>query len=220
MPSINARIGPGCLLQPSANRPRPNAAASAAGDAIVFVCWAHQSELASAHFPQRLGVVFCFNRPCDLRAVAWPQPASAASAAGGASVLLTSHRGSAFSPRFSPDGSTLVFLSQQNAIATGVHSATATLHSLAWADARATLDGGMPPPARTGATACSHAPLAAAVAASVWAASTYTAGMPTRPPALLPPSRACSCLCACSGGHCLGARQPRRVPRPLLQRPA
>lgn len=131
----------------------PSRSSLPAGDVLVFVCWEHQSELlASPHFPQRLGVVFCFNRPCDLRAVAWPQPAAALDS-GGASVLLTSHRGSAFSPRFSPDGSTLVFLSQQNAIATGVHSATATLHSLGWADARATLDGGMAPPARTGALA-------------------------------------------------------------------
>ncbi|KAL4436940.1 hypothetical protein ABPG75_004079 [Micractinium tetrahymenae] len=118
------------------------------GDALLFVCWEHQSELASASFPQRLGVVFCFNRPCSLQAVPWPQPALAA-ADGKAAVCLTSSLGSAFSPRFSPDGRTLVFLSQQNAISTGVHSATVTLHSLAWGDAAAALAGGMAPPSRT-----------------------------------------------------------------------
>lgn len=31
------------------------ACAVPAGDALLFVCWEHQSELASANFPQRLG---------------------------------------------------------------------------------------------------------------------------------------------------------------------
>lgn len=94
-------------------------------------------------------MVFCFNRPCSLQAVPWPQPAAAA-ADGARAVRLTRSLGSAFSPRFSPDGRTLVFLSQQNAISTGVHSATVTLHSLQWADAAAVLTGGTPPPPRTG----------------------------------------------------------------------
>ena len=110
----------------------------------MFVAWEHQCRLASASFPQRLGVVYCFNRPCELRAVAWPQHESPAS------VQLTAGLGSAFSPRFSPDGATLVFLSQGNAVATGVHSATVTLHALGWGDAARALGGATPPPPRTG----------------------------------------------------------------------
>lgn len=121
----------------------------------MFVCWEHQSELATANFPQRLGVRACFNRPCDLRAVAWPQPAEVAGAGEEppASHRLTSQLGSAFSPRFSQDGASLVFLSQQAALASGVHSATVSLHSLSWGDARGVLAGGMAPLARTGALA-------------------------------------------------------------------
>ena len=109
--------------------------------------WEHQSELASARFPQRLGVVYCFNRPCSLQAVPWPQQPEAPAPAP-AAVCLTRQLSSAFSPRFSPDGTTLVFLSQQNAVASGVHNATTTLHSLRWPDAL--LAGGMAPPPRTG----------------------------------------------------------------------
>ncbi|EFN55568.1 hypothetical protein CHLNCDRAFT_134052 [Chlorella variabilis] len=121
------------------------------GDALVFVSWQHQSELASPNFPQRLGLVHCFNRPCSLHALPWPQPAADGDlgAAADAPTCLTAPLASAFSPRFSPDGCTLVFLSQQNAVASGVHNATATLHSLSWAGAGAALAGGSVPPPRT-----------------------------------------------------------------------
>lgn len=143
MPSSPAR--PGIRLAP------PCPLSPAAGAALLFVCWEHQSELASANFPQRLGVAYCFNRPCSLRALAWPQPVGNGAAAGRElSVSLASSLGSAFSPRFSPDGSTLVFLSQQNAVSSGVHNATCTLHSLRWADARQALTGGALPPPKTG----------------------------------------------------------------------
>ena len=122
----------------------------AAGDALIFVSWEHQSERASARFPQRLGVVYCFNRPCSLQVVPWPQQQAEAPTAA-AAVCITRQLSSAFSPRFSPDGSTLVVLSQQKAVASGVHNATTTLHSLRWAHAQAALGGGMAPPPRTGA---------------------------------------------------------------------
>ncbi|GAB4823018.1 hypothetical protein N2152v2_010064 [Parachlorella kessleri] len=44
------------------------------GDMLLFVVWQH----LSSNFPalsQRLGIVFCFNRPCALYAVRWPQQA-------------------------------------------------------------------------------------------------------------------------------------------------
>lgn len=143
----------GCCFGAPASQ--PSHLLRCAGDALLFVCWEHQSELASASFPQRLGVVFCFNRPCSLQAVPWPQAVGSSSggAAGGAAgsaACLTRSLGSAFSPRFSPDGATLVFLSAQNAVASGVHNATNTLHVLSWADARGALGGGAVPPPRTG----------------------------------------------------------------------
>lgn len=55
MPCPNS---PAPLLSPSQHAHRacvlPPGAAPA-GDALLFVCWEHQSELASASFPQRLG---------------------------------------------------------------------------------------------------------------------------------------------------------------------
>lgn len=39
---------------------------------------------------------------------------------------------SAASPRFSPDGRTLLFMSHEAAAATGVHAATASLHAIDW----------------------------------------------------------------------------------------
>ena len=108
-------------------------------------------------------MVFCFNRPCALYAVPWPQQAqqgeaaaaaeggdAAAAAANGSSgvapaVCLTPSLPSAFSPRIGPQAAgaaaaaqqqqrqqQLVFLSQAAAVASGVHSATAALHSVSW----------------------------------------------------------------------------------------
>jgi hypothetical protein len=117
-------------LHPSCPHPTPPCptpaltACCSAGDALVFVAWPH----TAANFPalsQRLGIVFCFNRPCALHTLRWPQPAAAA-------VRLTPGLGSAFSPRFDPGGGTLVFLSQHRAVETGVHSATASLWALDW----------------------------------------------------------------------------------------
>ena len=100
------------------------------GKGIVFVSWPHQHENFPG-FPQPLGIVYCFNRPCGLRLVEWKEGGGGGGGKGGA-VVLTPHMKSAFSPRFSPDGHTLVFLSQQTAVDTGVHSATSSLHSVSW----------------------------------------------------------------------------------------
>lgn len=42
-----------------------------AGDALVCVVWPHTAPNFPA-LPQRLGIVYCFNRPCALYAVAAP----------------------------------------------------------------------------------------------------------------------------------------------------
>lgn len=101
------------------------------GDHLLFVAWEHQA----SNFPalsQRLGIVFCFNRPCALYAVPWPQQAQQGATAAGANggsngqaaageagaangaeaaaaapaptraVCLTPSVLSAFSPRFGP----------------------------------------------------------------------------------------------------------------------
>lgn len=99
---------------------------------LLFVAWPHRS----TNFPQlsrRLGMVFCFNRPCALYAAPWPQRAQQAAAA----VCLTPSLASAFSPRIGPmqqpaAAQQLVFLSQAAAVASGVHSATSALHSISW----------------------------------------------------------------------------------------
>lgn len=121
------------------------------GDALLFISFPHRSASFS-QMPQRLGIVYCFNRPCSLHAVPWPQQSAGEAGqqlGGAAAVCLTPQLGSAFSPRFSPDGATLVFLSQQAAVNSGVHNATSSLHSLPWQHARAALSGGAAPPPRT-----------------------------------------------------------------------
>ena len=110
----------------------------------MFVAWEHVASNFS-DLRQRLGIVYCFNRPCALHAVPWPQAAAPAPAAP-----LTPRLRSAFSPRFSPSGATLAFLSQQAAVESGVHSGTAALHALPWAGAAAGVLAGAPaPPPRT-----------------------------------------------------------------------
>jgi len=127
------------------------------GRGLVFVAWPH----APPNFPttlRRLGIVFCYNRPCFLFHVPYaapPPPASAEAAetngkpADPASAdkaeaaedeeaaqppasKLSGALLSAFAPVFSPDGRLLVFLSADAAARTGVHAGTTSLHSLAW----------------------------------------------------------------------------------------
>jgi len=51
--------------------------------------------------------------------------------------LLTAGLRSAYSPRFTPDGATLVFLSQDAAVACGAHNGSVAIHALPWAGAAA-----------------------------------------------------------------------------------
>jgi acylaminoacyl-peptidase len=122
----------------------------------VFVAWPH----APPNFPstvRRLGIVFCYNRPCSLLAVPYaapppPPPSPPSGGEGGnqgeaevaappaadepSAVPLSAPLLSAFAPVFSPDGRLLVFLSQEAAARSGVHSATASLHSIEWREVR------------------------------------------------------------------------------------
>lgn len=178
------------------------------------------------------GVVFCFNRPCSVQAVAWPQAGPAADG-GARAVCLTRSLGSAFSPRFSPDGTSLVFLSQQNAISTGVHSATVTLHSLQWGDAAAALAGSMAPPPRTGEHVyaawklrCTEGSAAGTCGNKCSERVACLAGpcsAGSHPPAAtLPPGceRFAGPAAVCSGGHRLEPGNSRGLPGLVLCRAA
>ena len=134
-------------------------ALSPCGTACVYTAWPHRAP----NFPaltQRLGLVYCLNRPCALWLAALPSFAGAekeeergrVGASGGAGgeappppppppTCLTPALLSSLSPRFSPDGASLVFLSHEAAAVSGVHNATAALLRLPW-DAAAAAPGG------------------------------------------------------------------------------
>jgi acylaminoacyl-peptidase len=106
---------------------------------------------------RRLGIVFCYNRPCFLFHVPYSPPAPPPATADGGkhggeeeeeaappppATRLASELLSAFAPVFSLDGGRLVFLSQDAAARSGVHSGTASLHTLAWPAVGLELSGG------------------------------------------------------------------------------
>ena len=94
------------------------------GNYLVYVQWSHSSSIFP-NMTQRLGIVHCFNRPCQMLVRAWPGDAE--SNVQGVKTGLKS----AFSPRFTGGGD-LVFLSQENAVRSGTHSATPEVHSKTW----------------------------------------------------------------------------------------
>ena len=103
---------------------------------LIFVEWKH----AMSNFPSlrtKLGIVYCFNRPCRIVGTIWPQ-----NNGGDESRVMTlcSTNGSSYSPRFASDGY-LFFLSQGNAVKSGVHSATPSLYKLEWEHIVAALNG-------------------------------------------------------------------------------
>ncbi|KAK3242194.1 hypothetical protein CYMTET_48100 [Cymbomonas tetramitiformis] len=97
---------------------------------IVFVGWGHQS--SNFDTAKRLGMVYCMNRPCALYAITLPSGDQSGDIAGLPAVPLTDPTLSASSPRFSPDGNTLLFLSHAEAVSTGLHFTAASLCTLPW----------------------------------------------------------------------------------------
>ncbi|KAJ6810582.1 putative acylamino-acid-releasing enzyme isoform X1 [Iris pallida] len=106
---------------------------------LVFVGWS--AENGPQQTPRKLGIKYCYNRPCALYAIGSPfqQPdtekvqvnideVEVASRA----ISLTRALSSAFGPRFSPDGRSLVFLSAKSAVDSGAHVATDSLHKIDW----------------------------------------------------------------------------------------
>ncbi|GMH38642.1 hypothetical protein BSKO_06526 [Bryopsis sp. KO-2023] len=94
------------------------------GTGVVFVGWNHTATNFN-NVALRLGFVYCLNRPCSLYY-------KKLSGEDSKSVCLTPSLLTAMGPRFSPNGSTLVFFSCDNAAKSGVHCASSTLHKLDW----------------------------------------------------------------------------------------
>ncbi|CAD5175172.1 unnamed protein product [Musa acuminata subsp. malaccensis] len=105
---------------------------------LVFVGWSAENGLQNS--PRKLGIKYCYNRPCALYAIVDPfhQPSTNKVSHEGemddhaTAVNLTHGFSSAFFPRFSPDGKYLVFLSAKSAVESGAHAATESLHRIEW----------------------------------------------------------------------------------------
>ncbi|CAI9285139.1 unnamed protein product [Lactuca saligna] len=94
---------------------------------LVFVGWPSDT--------RKLGMIYCFNRPCALYAIKAPLFGSKIkeNSINDISVInLSQNTSSAFLPRFTPDGKFLVFLSAKSAVDTGAHNATNSLHKIEW----------------------------------------------------------------------------------------
>ncbi|KAL8481597.1 hypothetical protein ACS0TY_027926 [Phlomoides rotata] len=96
---------------------------------LVFVGWPSDT--------RKLGIKYCYNRPCALYAVKAPSFKSEAKVTSDGTedpliINLTKSISSAFFPHFSPDGKLLVFLSAKSSVDSGAHSATDSLHKIEW----------------------------------------------------------------------------------------
>ncbi|KAI3979487.1 hypothetical protein MKX01_001679 [Papaver californicum] len=106
---------------------------------LVFMGW--PSDCGSEKIVRKLGIKYCYNRPCALYAVkasVHKSETDKLETKGDrtedktAAINLTQGISSAFFPRFSPDGKFLVFLSAKSAVDTGAHMATDSLHRIDW----------------------------------------------------------------------------------------
>ncbi|PHT49524.1 hypothetical protein CQW23_09271 [Capsicum baccatum] len=97
---------------------------------LVFVGWPSDT--------RKLGIKYCYNRPCALYAVRTPFSKKEVDQSGTnaandvAPIKLTQSISSAFFPRFSPDGKSLIFLSARSSVDSWAHSATDSLHRIDW----------------------------------------------------------------------------------------
>ncbi|MCO5570642.1 hypothetical protein L7F22_024369 [Adiantum nelumboides] len=96
---------------------------------LIFVGWPTIS--SNFNTSRRLGIKYCYNRPCALYAVQAFQDDRISDSLSSV-WKLTRSIGSAFLPRFSPNGKLLMFLSAEGAVTTGVHCGTNSLHILEW----------------------------------------------------------------------------------------
>ncbi|XP_002517031.2 acylamino-acid-releasing enzyme isoform X2 [Ricinus communis] len=98
---------------------------------LVFVGWSAD--------PRKLGIKYCYNRPCALYAVQAPVYRSESEfelkdnpIEGSPALNLTQSISSAFLPLFSPVGRLLVFLSAKSSVDSGAHMGTGSLHRIDW----------------------------------------------------------------------------------------
>ncbi|KAK8933434.1 hypothetical protein KSP39_PZI015418 [Platanthera zijinensis] len=111
---------------------------SARAQYLVFVGWS--SENGPQQTPRKLGIKYCYNRPCALYAIRAhleghdddKAAVNTKEVDSTGAIILTADFGSAFFPKFSPDGKFLVFLSAKSAVDSGAHWATNSLHRLDW----------------------------------------------------------------------------------------
>ncbi|XP_051227273.1 acylamino-acid-releasing enzyme 1 isoform X1 [Lolium perenne] len=111
--------------------------APSSSDNLVFVAWSDDNCFQER--PRKLGIKYCYNRPCALYAAPDPfkedaDKPSIDSNKGDATAMvkLTAELSSAFFPRFSPDGKYLVFISAKSAVDSGAHNATNSMHKIDW----------------------------------------------------------------------------------------
>uniref|UniRef100_A0ACD5W0I6 Uncharacterized protein n=1 Tax=Avena sativa TaxID=4498 RepID=A0ACD5W0I6_AVESA len=104
---------------------------------LVFVTWSDDNGFQET--PRKLGIKYCYNRPCALYAAPDPfkedadkQSTDSSKGDTKAIVKLTAELSSAFFPRFSPDGKYLVFISAKSAVDSGAHNATNSMHKIDW----------------------------------------------------------------------------------------
>lgn len=95
--------------------------------------WSHRAHNLST-MARRLGIVYCLNRPCALYSIKVPFICKNNSPADSnpQGTCLTEGLLSAMSPKFSPKGNRLIFLSHDAAASSGVHCATAALKTMLW----------------------------------------------------------------------------------------
>ncbi|XP_020591704.1 acylamino-acid-releasing enzyme 1 isoform X2 [Phalaenopsis equestris] len=102
---------------------------SASEKFLVFVGW--PSENGPQRTARKLGIKYCYNRPCALYAIRAPVKTNELEDFA-EPIILTSNLSSAFFPKFSPDGKYLVFLSANNAVNSGAHWTTNSLQRMDW----------------------------------------------------------------------------------------
>ncbi|KAJ1295586.1 hypothetical protein BS78_01G234800 [Paspalum vaginatum] len=104
---------------------------------LVFVAWSSDNGFQGT--PRKLGIKYCYNRPCALFVAPDPfreetvEPSTEGNKSETTATLkLTAGLSSAFFPRFSPDGKYLVFISAKSAVDSGAHTATNSMHRIEW----------------------------------------------------------------------------------------
>lgn len=128
--TVDVKSSMGCA---TAGMPLAHDFGLSAGLSLVCTVWFHKAHNFPT-MPQRLGIVYCMNRPCSLYSVRIPFTCknNTPSDLNPQAKCLTEALLSAASPKFAPGGDKLIFLSHDAAASSGVHHATAALKCLNW----------------------------------------------------------------------------------------